>query len=369
MKKTPTSLLTLFLVLIAILTLIGLIFIYSSSSVYALEKCGSAHYYVKKQLIGIVVGIIALFITALIPVSLIKKIAPFLFLGALIITACTLIPGIGSVINGSRRWLSIAGFQFQPSELLKIATLIYLAVFIEKKEYQLKSFKYGYFPFLCIIGLATAVILPQPDFGQAATLALTAFVIFFIAGGNLYHLLYTTAPALIGAALLIYLKPYRFKRILIFLDPWSDPQGAGFQIIQSLIAIGSGGWAGVGLTNSKQKFFYLPMQHTDFIFSIIAEETGFLGTTLLIALYVTLLFVGCKLAWRMKHTFSQLITLSFVILINLQAIINIYVTTGLAPTKGIGLPLISYGSSAIVCNLIMVGIIINCVYEELGEIT
>lgn len=368
MNKKPTSILTLFLVLIAILTLIGLVFIYSSSSVYALEKCGSAHYYVKKQMIGILVGIVALFITALIPLSFIKKIAPLLFFSALTITACTLVPGIGSVINGSRRWLSIAGFQFQPSELLKIATLIYLALFIEKKEYQLNSFKYGYLPFLCIVGLAIAVILPQPDFGQAVTLAFTAFVMFFIASGNLTQLFYSTVPALAAGALLIYLKPYRFKRILIFLDPWSDPQGAGFQIIQSLIAIGSGGWTGVGLTNSKQKFFYLPMQHTDFIFSIIAEETGFIGTTILIALYIALLFIGSKLAWRMKSTFSQLITLSFVILINLQTIINIYVTTGLAPTKGIGLPLISYGSSAIVCNFLMIGIIINCFYEERGEI-
>lgn len=363
MKKN-TTILTMFLTLVAILTVIGLVFIYSSSPVYALEKCGSAHFYVQKQLLGIAIGIVAMVLAVLMPLSFIKRCAPLLFLAAVALTALTLVPGIGATINGSRRWLLLGNFVFQPSELLKIATLIYLAVFIEKKEYRLTSFTHGYLPFLCIIGLATAVILPQPDFGQAVTLALTGFILFFVAHGSITHLLYTALPAVGSALLLIFLKPYRFRRILIFLDPWADPQGAGFQIIQSLIAIGSGGWTGVGITNSKQKFFYLPMQHTDFIFSIIAEETGFIGTTLLISLYIALLFVGCKLAWRMKSTFAKLATFGFVALINLQAIINIYVTTGMAPTKGIGLPFVSYGNSAMLCNLLMIGIIINCFYED-----
>ena len=346
------------------LTIIGLVFIYSSSPVYALEKCGSAHYYVKKQLLGIILGLIAMGVALLLPLPFIKKVAPLFFLAAVVLTALTFVPGIGATINGSRRWLMLGGFVFQPSELLKIATLIYLAAFIDKKEYHLASLTHGYMPFLCIIGLATAVILPQPDFGQAVTLALTGFIIFFVANGNLKHLLYTALPGVLGAMLLIFFKPYRFRRILIFLNPWSDPQGAGFQIIQSLIAIGSGGWSGVGITNSKQKFFYLPMQHTDFIFSIIAEETGLIGTTTLISLYIALLFVGCRLAWRMKSTFAKLVTLGFVVLINLQTLINIYVTTGLAPTKGIGLPFVSYGNSAILCNLLMVGVIINCFYYD-----
>ena len=303
-------------------------------------------------------------LAALMPLSLIKKAAPFLFLGALCLTALTLVPGIGAVINGSRRWLMLGGFSFQPSELLKIATLLYLAAFIDKKEYHLTSFTHGYLPFLCIVGLACGVILPQPDFGQTVTLAATAFIIFFVALGNIKHLIYTVLPGVVAACLLIYMKPYRFKRILIFLNPWEDPKGSGFQIIQSLIAIGSGKWFGVGITHSKQKFFYLPMQHTDFIFSIIAEETGFIGATTLILLFVLFLFFGCRLAWRMKSTFAHLTTLSFVMLITLQTIINLYVTTGMAPTKGIGLPFISYGSSAIVCNLLMVGIIINCFYED-----
>jgi cell division protein FtsW len=364
MIKKDTTTLTIFLIIIAILTLIGLVFIYSSSSIYALEKTGSAHYYVKKQFLGIIIGLIVLLTAALMPLSVIKKVSPFLFLAALLLTALTLIPGIGCVINGSRRWLMLGSFNFQPSELLKIATLLYLAAFIDKKEYHLTSFTHGYVPFLFIIGIACATILPQPDFGQAVTLAATAFIIFFIAMGSIKHLFYTIIPAALGALLLIYLKPYRFKRILIFLNPWEDPKGSGFQIIQSLIAIGSGKWTGVGITHSKQKFFYLPMQHTDFIFSIIAEETGFIGTALLIFLFILFLFFGCRLAWRMKSTFAHLVTLSFVMLITLQTIINIYVTTGMAPTKGIGLPFISYGSSAIVCNLLMVGIIINCFYED-----
>lgn len=350
--------------IIATLTLIGLVFIYSSSSVYALEKCGSAHYYVIKQLIGIVIGIIALFAATLIPLSVIQRLAPLFFIFALALTALTLIPGIGCFINGSRRWLIVKGFCFQPSELLKIASVLYLAFFLEKQQNNLRSFKSGYLPFLVIIMLTTVVTLPQPDFGQALTIALNGCLIFFIAQGNIYYLLYTTLPGIIGVALLIYLKPYRFKRILIFLNPWSDPQGAGFQIIQSLIAIGSGGIHGVGITGSKQKFFYLPMQHTDFIFSIISEETGFIGVALLLSLFVALLLCGYKLAFSMKNNFSQLATLGFTTLITLQTIINLYVTTGLAPTKGSGLPFISYGSSAMVCNLFMIGVIINCAYEE-----
>lgn len=359
-----TKALTIFLSTISILIIIGLVFIYSSSSVYALEKFDTAHYYVKKQLIGLVFGIIALITALLTPLNLIKKYAPLFFLGALGLTLLTVIPGIGTMTNGSTRWLTLFGFTFQPSELLKVTCLIYLASFLEKKEYRMHSFTHGYLPFLCIIGISALVLLKQPDFGQAVTLTATGLTLFFIANGNLRHLLFTLLPAIFAATLLIYFKPYRMKRILIFLNPWKDPQGDGFQIIQSLIAIGSGKFWGVGLTQSKQKFFYLPMQHTDFIFSIIAEETGFFGASILVVLYIVFLFSGISLAWNHRSMFAQLTTLGFVILTSLQALINIYVATGLAPTKGIGLPFVSFGSSALLCNLLMLGIVINCTQEE-----
>jgi len=357
-------LLTTFLTLVAILIMVGMVFIYSASSVYALESCGNAAYFIKKQLFGLILGLIGLFCMVLLPLSTIKKFAPLFFLVSLVLTYATLLPGIGIMLNGSRRWLSLGGIMLQPSELLKMCTIMYLARYIEKKQFNLRSLLHGFIPFLSIAGIVILVLLKQPDFGQAVTIGTTALALFFVAQGNLKHLSITALIGLFGATILVYFKAYRMRRILIFLNPWSDPQGAGFQIIQSLVAIGSGGAFGLGLTHSKQKFFYLPMQHTDFIFSVIAEETGFIGVTFLILAYVLLLITGVKLARQFTDDFATLVTLGFVFLISLQAIINIFVASGLAPTKGIGLPFVSFGSSSLICSLFMVGLIINCALEN-----
>lgn len=356
--------LSFFLVDIALLVIFGLIFIYSSSSIFALEKCGSAQYFVKKQLIGLLLGITALFILKSIPLRVYRKLAPLFFFGTLLLTALTFIPQLTVRIHGSSRWLSLLGITFQPSELLKVSFIPYIAYFLEKKKFELSSFFNGYLPFLVIVGMTSGLLLLQPDFGQAVTLGITAFILFFILHTNMKHILYTLIPLIPAVILMVFLKPYRFQRILTFLDPWKDPQGAGFQIIQSLIAIGSGNVAGVGIAQSRQKYFYLPMQHTDFIFSIIAEETGFLGASIVIILYILFLYGGIRLAWHLKSTFAMLTTLGYVILISLQAIINLFVATGLMPTKGIGLPFISYGNSALVASLCMVGIIIACVEQD-----
>ncbi|HBY06198.1 MAG: Stage V sporulation protein E [candidate division TM6 bacterium GW2011_GWE2_42_60] len=357
-------LLTTFLTLVAILIMVGMVFIYSASSVYALESCGNAAYFIKKQLFGLVLGLIGLFCMILLPLPAIKKFAPLFFLVSLALTYATLLPGIGIMLNGSRRWLSFGGIMLQPSELLKMCTIMYLARYIEKKQFNLRSLLHGFIPFLSIVGIVILVLLKQPDFGQAVTIGTTALALFFVAQGNLKQLSITALIGLFGATILVYFKAYRMRRILIFLNPWSDPQGAGFQIIQSLVAIGSGGTFGLGLTHSKQKFFYLPMQHTDFIFSVIAEETGFVGVTLLILAYILLLITGVKLARQFTDDFATLVTLGFVFLISLQAIINIFVASGLAPTKGIGLPFVSFGSSSLICSLFMVGLIINCALEN-----
>jgi cell division protein FtsW len=352
------------LALVGALLIIGLLFIYSSSSVYALEKLGSATYFVKKQLIGLFLGVVAMIIMRFVSLEFIKRASPYFFLGSLFLTSLTLIPSLAVRIHGSSRWLNFFGFTLQPSELLKIALIVYVAYFLTKKGRQSASFIHGYLPFLTIIGLTCAVLLKQPDFGLTVTLSTTVFMLLFIAQFRAKHLLLTFSliiPALIG---LIYFFPYRLKRILTFLNPWDDPQGAGFQIIQSLIAIGSGSFLGSGIANSKQKFFYLPMQHTDFIFSIIAEETGFVGSILLVTLYVLFLYFGIRIAWQLKDSFAIFVTLGFVLLTSLQAIINLCVATGLLPTKGIGLPFISYGNSSLICSLAMIGLIINCVNES-----
>jgi len=357
--------LNIFLISIISLIVVGLVFIYSSSSIYALEKFGSPHYFVKKQIIGLILGTIGLLAAFLFPLKLIKKLTPLLFLGTLFLTSATLIENFGQKIHGSSRWIKIAGFGFQPSEMLKIALIMYLAFFISKKENQSKSFLGAYLPILIIIGITSIILLRQPDFGLTVTLAVTTFMLLFIAKFKTKHLLLTFSCMIPAIAFLVYLKPYRIKRVLTFLNPWADPKGAGFQIIQSLIAIGSGSLWGVGISNSKQKFFYLPMQHTDFIFSIIAEETGFLGSLCIIMLFISFAYSGMRLAWQMKDAFSIFTIMGFVILTSLQAIINLAVTTGLVPTKGIGLPFVSYGNTSLVCGLCMVGLIMNMAYNQI----
>ncbi len=364
LQRSTTRPLIGLLVISAILFIVGFIFVYSSSSIYALDRYGSPHYFVFKQLTGFVLGLAGMIIIRLIPLALIKKTAPLIFVGSLLVTALTLIPGLGISIHGSRRWISILKFTFQPSDLLKISLILYLAYILTKKHYSLNSFWYSYLPFLCILTAVAAVLLKQPDFGQMVTTCSMAFLLFFLARINTKHLIATIVPLIPITAMLIYFKPYRFKRILVFLNPWKDPQGSGFQIIQSLIAIGSGGLGGVGIANSKQKYFYLPMQHTDFIFSIIAEETGFIGSCLLIMLYILFLYYGLKLTHQLKDQFSAYVVLGFVLLISIQAAVNIAVATSLLPTKGIGLPFISYGRSALICDMWMLGIIMNCVQAD-----
>lgn len=356
-----------FLGITAALIIIGFLFIYSASSIYALEQFGSSHYYVQRQLIGLAIALVGFIIARFINLDLLEMATPILFFTALFATAATLIKPLGITIHGSSRWLNLQFFSLQPSELLKVMFVLYIARFLTKKEQKPFTLIDSYLPFLVIINLTALLLLKQPDFGLAVTLSVTAFLMLFIAGFPVKHLLITAATILPIVSLLIYTQAYRLKRILVFLNPWNDPQGAGFQIIQSLIAIGSGKWFGSGISHSKQKFFYLPMQHTDFIFSIIAEETGFVGASLVIFLYILLLYFGCKIAWQLKKTFHILSIIGLTLLLSLQALINIFVTVGLAPTKGIGLPFISYGNSSLICSCIIVGLITNMAAQETGS--
>ncbi len=363
-KKLPLySDLNVFLTIIATLILIGCLFVYSSSSVYALETFGSSFFFVKRQCIGLALGLCALIAGRALPLSAIKRTAPFLFLGSIILVLMTFLPTFARTIHGSSRWLSFGGFSFQPSELLKITLLFYVAYFLDKKasngSISLKHF--GIFAML--IGTMCVALLKQPDFGMTITLLLTTIIIFFCAHAQVKHIIITLFGLAISAVFLILFRPYRLQRVLTFLNPWQDPKGSGFQIIQSLIAIGSGSWLGTGIAHSRQKFFYLPMQHTDFIFSIIAEETGFIGCIFLITLFVLLLYFGIRIAHQLTTTFNTLVMLGFMILIHLQVVMNMAVTTGLAPTKGVGMPFISYGNTSLVCYLFMIGVIINMVHE------
>lgn len=363
-RHSPYSMLYFFISIIMTCVIIGLVFIYSSSSIYAFERLGSSDYYLKKQLIGLVLGGVALLIIRFLPLSFIKRLSPWVFCAMMALTVLTFIPGIGQSIHGSHRWISIAGFGFQPSEALKMSFVVYLAYLLAKKQYRVTSFTQGYLPLMSIVGITSLLLLKQPDFGQAVTLCITAFLLFFVAQCQTKHLLFTLGSIAPLLSFLIYMKPYRIRRVLTFLNPWDDPHGSGFQIIQSLIAIGSGNVTGVGIAQSKQKFFYLPMQHTDFIFSIIAEEMGFVGSFLLITLFILFLYSGLKIASTLRDPFSYYVTTGYVLLITIQTILNICVASGLLPTKGLALPFISYGNSGLLCNIAMIGLIINCVYSN-----
>ncbi len=354
----------LFMGIICVLVLIGLIFVYSASSVFALEKFDSPYYFLKKQLFGVALGILGIIVLQSITARTVKLASPLLFLCSLIALALTLVPLFSYRVHGSSRWLNLPGLSMQPSELLKIFFVMYLAYVLSKKRYR-QSFMYGFLPVIALLLLPSIVLLLQPDFGLMITLFLTTLIMLFLANFHLHHIMITLCSLIPMAIFLIIIKPYRLQRVMTFLNPWHDPKGTGFQVIQSLIAIGSGGAFGLGVAQSKQKFFYLPMQHTDFIFSIIAEETGFVGVFIIISLYIGLLYYGIKIAHQLTDSFAQLTILGFVLIINLQAMINIAVTAGLVPTKGIGLPFISYGNSALICNLWMIGIIMNLVREEM----
>ena len=350
-------------IIVGVLLLVGLIFIYSSSSFYSIEKYGTAFYYVKRQLIGLILGIFAYFVGRYLSLNLLHNMSFVSLIGSLLLTLLPLLNIVGKKMHGSSRWITIFGFTFQPSECLKVAVVIYIASFLARKKDELYSLKKSYVPVLTILGIITLALLKQPDFGCAVTICATTLCMLFLANINLKYLGYTVLASIPALLTLAYLQPYRWKRILTYLDPWKDPQGSGFQIIQSLIAVGSGGLWGTGIAQSKQKFFYLPMQHTDFIFSIIAEEIGFIGALFIITLCIMFTFFGFKISWSLDNLFSIYLVQGITILITLQTLINIFVSTGLAPTKGIGLPFISYGNTALICNLFMVGLIMNAVHD------
>ncbi len=355
------------LIIVVALIVLGLVFIYSASSVYALSRHGSAHYFLRKQCTSLCIAIFAFIVSAHIPSAFWQRYASVLCIITLSITALTVLPIMPKFlpvrINGAQRWLSMFGMTIQPGEFLKFFLLIYTCTHLAQRSVNMTSFKKTLLPLILPLATASFILLQQPDFGSVVTMVLTIGIILFIAGYDMLPLLLMSSIASLAGIALIISQPYRLRRLLTFFDPWQDPTGKGFQIIQSLIAIGSGSWWGAGIAHSKQKFFYLPMQHTDFIFPIIAEETGFVGAMLLFILYLSLLIFGLRLAANLRDQFASLLTISFILLISIQASINFMVTLGLVPTKGLGLPFVSYGGSALICSAAMIGCIMRMVKE------
>ncbi len=344
---------------VAALLAVGITMVLSTSYLYSQERFSDGTYFFRKQLAAVGVGMTALFISALIPPATYRRLAyPLLGLSLLILTL-VVVPGIGLSRGGARRWLSLGGFIFQPAEFAKISLVIYLAHSLAKKQEKVRTFALGVLPHLIVGGLFMGLILLEPDLGTTLILGLVLFLMLFIGGAHLSHLLLAGLTALPILALSATGAEYRLRRLLTFLDPWGDASSSGFQIIQSYIAFGSGQLWGRGLGESRQKLFYLPEAHTDFIFSVIGEELGLVGALAILLLFGLLVMRGLRLAAKIEEPFGQYLAFGLTTLLGLQALIHMGVVMGLMPTKGLVLPFISYGGSAMVMNLIEAGILLS----------
>jgi cell division protein FtsW len=346
------------LAVVALLAL-GMTMVLSTSYLYAQERYGDGTYFFRKQLIAMGVGGVALIASAMLPSALYRRFAYPILAISFVILVLVLVPGIGVSRGGARRWIMFPGFAFQPSELAKLALVFYLARSMAKKEEMIRTFSVGVLPHLIVAGLFAGMLLLEPDFGTALILTMLVYLMLFMGGVRVHHLLSTGLMALPVLIYVMTQAEYRLRRLLTFLDPWSDPAGSGFHVIQSLIAFGSGQVWGRGLGESRQKLFYLPEAHTDFVYSVIGEELGLWGALMVLALFGIIIVRGLQLTARIEEPFDQYLAFGLSVLLGLQALIHMGVVMGLMPTKGLVLPFISYGGSAMVMNLMEAGILLG----------
>lgn len=350
--------LLLFITIITI-SLFGIIMIYSASYIWAEYKFNDPFKFVKHQGLFFIIGIIMMLITSKIPYKVYFEKANTLLLLSIILLILVIIPGIGTVRNGSRSWFGIGSFGIQPSEFAKLTLIIFTSKYLTKNEKNLKYIKKGVLPILGIVILVFGLIMLQPDFGTGMIILVSIIGLLFVSGVDFKFFIRLGLIGVVGIVLLIAIAPYRLERILSFLNPWSDPLGSGFQIIQSLYAIGPGGLFGQGFMNSRQKHFYLPEPQTDFIFSIISEEFGFLGILIVAALFTIIIFKGFKIAQNSGDKFAKFLAFGITFGLAFQAILNLMVVVGLIPVTGVTLPFLSYGGSSLLITLISMGVLLN----------
>ncbi|MEI7026749.1 stage V sporulation protein E [Paenibacillus sp. y28] len=338
---------------------IGVVMVYSASAVLAFHDFGDSFYYLKRQAIFAVLGIVAMFFTMNVDYRVWRRWA---FPGLLIcfgLLVIVLIPGVGVVRGGARSWLGIGSLGIQPSEFMKMGMIVFLSKWLAEPVHPITGFTRGLLPPLATIGAAFGLIMLQPDLGTGAVLVGASLIIIYTAGARMAHLAGLGLLGVAGFVGLIAAAPYRLKRITAFLDPWQDPLGAGYQSIQSLYAIGPGGLVGLGLGMSRQKYSYLPEPQTDFIFSIIAEELGFIGGATVLVLFLLLVWRGMRTAMTAPDTFGSLLAAGIVGMIAVQVVINIGVVIGMFPVTGITLPLVSAGGSSLTLMLTSIGVLLN----------
>ncbi len=355
-KSTPDLILvTVTLLLLAV----GMIMVYSASAVWASYKFDDSFFFAKRQLLFAGLGVVAMFFIMNIDYWVWRTYSKVILLICFLLLVLVLIPGIGMVRGGARSWIGVGAFSIQPSEFMKMAMIIFLAKFLSENQKKITSFKRGLAPSLGLVFLAFGMIMLQPDLGTGTVMVGTCIVMIFVSGARIMHFAFLGMLGVVGFVGLIVSAPYRIKRITSYLDPWSDPLGTGFQIIQSLYAIGPGGLFGLGLGQSRQKFFYLPEPQTDFIFAILSEELGFIGGTFVLLLFSLLLWRGIRIALGAPDLYGTFLAVGVVAMIAIQVMINVGVVTGLMPVTGITLPFLSYGGSSLTLMLMSVGILLN----------
>jgi len=348
----------LFLLAVLFLLALGTAMIFSASPVMGM-KYGDTFYFIKRHLFFLALGLAALAYGLNLNLDNLRAKAPHILLIAIALLAAVFVPGVSRKVLGASRWIDLGIISFQPSELIKFAMVVFLARWLAENKANIGSFTRGFLPPLLIYGLVALLIMKQPDMGTALTIGATVFAMLLLAGASYLHLGSIGLLGIIGVLVLSITSPYRLRRLTSYLDPWKDPLGSGFQVIQSLLAVGSGGLLGLGLGASRQKFYYLPQQFTDFIFAILCEELGLIGgLSVLIALAI-FAARGFQIALNTKDPFKRWLVGGVVSWLTVQALLNISVVLGLVPTTGIPLPFISYGGTAAVINLFAVGVVLN----------
>lgn len=340
---------------VSVLVVIGLLMVYSASAIIAEQRYGSTLVFFKKQLLWIVLGSSLAFLLQYLDYNHLQKLIwPLLFVVFILLVLVL----FSAPISGAHRWLRWGPIGVQPSELAKLALVIYLAGALDRKQSKIKKLK-GVIPLLLIISLNCALILAEPDLGTPVLIGVVVLSLFFLGGVRLKHIFYIAFPSIAVVAISLFTVGYRWKRIIAFLDPWADAQGKGYQIVQSLLALGNGGWIGQGFGASRSKLLYLPEPHTDFIFPILGEEWGLFGSWVILILFTIFFWRGLKIALQAPNLFGALLAAGITLYISFQALLNIGIACGLLPTKGIPLPFLSFGGSSILFTLAAVGILLN----------
>ncbi len=349
------------LLLGAVLALVclGLVMVYSSSAISAQDKVGDSFFYLKRQLVAAGLGLLAMAVALQIGYRRFARLAYPLLLLAIALLIAVLIPGVGTSVGGAHRWIRFPGVSIQPAEIAKVAWVVYLAYSLAKKREKVATFSVGFLPHVAMGGVLVALCMGQPDFGSAVGLLFLLFVLLFAAGTKVSYLVGSVLVAIPLGYHAIASSPYRMKRVLAFLDPWAHRHDIGYQVAESLMSIGSGGLFGLGLGDGRQKLFFLPEAHTDFIFSIIGEELGLAGVLLVVGLYAIILWRGTKAALHASEPFGCYLALGITALIGFQAVVNMSVAMGLLPTKGLTLPFVSYGGSSLIALMGGVGLLLS----------